>query len=47
MTLQRANYIRELYFNKYYRYTENELSEMFLVSQSTISRILSNEVWND
>lgn len=45
MNKRRADYIRSLYFNKYFRYTETELSEMFMISQSSVSRILSNEVW--
>lgn len=45
MNKERADYIRELYFNKHYRYTENELAEMFYMSQSSISRIISGAVW--
>ena len=45
MNKSKADRIRALYFNKYFRYTQVELSSMFYMSQSSINRIINNEVW--
>jgi len=43
MDKPKAERIRELYFNRFYRYTQKELSQMFGMTQSSISRIVSGE----
>jgi len=43
MDRERAEKIRELYFQK--TATQKELAERFGVSQSTISKIISDQVW--
>jgi len=41
----KADRIRELYFNRFYRYKQTELATMFGISQGNISRIISGGVW--
>ncbi len=45
MNKQRAEYIRELSFNKTNAYKQGELAKMFGMTQGSISRIVSGVVW--